>query len=81
MVNPIDLEVLEENKNIRRLRLMTDLACALLARGHLNREDSWQLVEGVKLWALRLFPDKEDAFEIIYRSRFRRIIEERYPLH
>ena len=81
MANSVDLEVIEENKKIRRLRLMTDLACALLARGHLNREDSWQLVEGVKLWALSLFPGKEEAFEIIYRPRFRRIIEERYPLH
>lgn len=60
---------------------MTDLACALLARGHLNREDSWKLVEGVKQWALTLFPGKEEAFEIIYRPRFRRIIEKRYPLH
>jgi hypothetical protein len=76
-----DPEVLEENKKIRRLRLMTDLACALLARGDLNREDSWKLVEGVKQWALELFPGKEEAFEIIYRPRFRRIIEKHYPLH
>jgi hypothetical protein len=74
-------EVIEENKRIRRLRLMTDLACALLARGDLNREDSWKLVEGVKQWALELFPGKEEAFEIIYRPRFRRIIEKHHPLH
>jgi hypothetical protein len=76
-----DAEILEENKKIRRLRLMTDLACALLARGDLSREDSWKLVEGVKQWALALFPGKEEAFEIIYRPRFRRIIEARFPLH
>jgi hypothetical protein len=71
----------EENKKIRRLRLMTDLACALLARGDLNREDSWKLVEGVKHRVLKLFPGKEEAFEIIYRPRFRRIIEKHHPLH
>jgi hypothetical protein len=76
-----DSEILEENKKIRRLRLMADLTCALLARGDLNREDSWKLVEGVKHWALTLFPGKEEAFEIIYRPRFRRIIEKHHPLH
>jgi hypothetical protein len=81
LASHFDSEIIEENIRIRRLRLMTDLACALLARGDLNREDSWKLVAGVKQWALELFPGKEEAFEIIYRPRFRRIIEKHYPLH
>ena len=39
------------------------------------------MVEKVKQWAVILFPGKEETFDLIYRPRFRRIIEERYPLH
>jgi hypothetical protein len=81
MGNSLDLEIEQENKNIRRLRFMVDLTCILLNQTRLSREESWEMVEGVKQYALRLFPGKEEAFEIIYRPRLRRIIEARYPLH
>jgi hypothetical protein len=76
-----EAEIQLENKKIRRLRLIVDLACAVLHQGRLDREESWALVEGVKRFALSLFPGREETFEIIYRSKFRRIIEERHPLH
>lgn len=81
MGSSIEQAIEQENKNIRRLRFMVDLTCILLSQTRLTREESWELVEGVKQYALRMFPGKEEAFEIIYRPRFRRIIEERYPLH
>ena len=81
MGNSLDLEIELENKKIRRLRFLVDLTCTLLNQTRLSREESWELVEGVRQWALRLFPGKEEAFDLIYRPRFRRIIEERYPLH
>jgi len=81
MGSSLDREIEQENKNIRRLRFMVDLTCTLLDQTRLSREESWELVEGVKQYALRLFPGKEEAFEIIYRPRLRRIIEARYPLH
>ena len=76
-----EAEIHLENKKIRKLRLMVDLTCAVLRQGRLNREESWALVEGLKRFALTLFPGREETFEIVYRSKFRRIIEERYPLH
>jgi hypothetical protein len=76
-----EAEVQRENKKIRRLRLMVDLTCALLHQGRLDREESWALVEGVKRFTLTLFPGREETFEIVYRSKFRRIIEARHPLH
>lgn len=76
-----DREIIEENKKIRTLRLLVDTACLLLSRGSLNREESWELVERVKAWSVLLFPGKEETFDLIYRPRFRRIIEEHYPLH
>jgi hypothetical protein len=76
-----DPEVVLENKKIRTLRILVDTACLILARGDLTREQSWEMVEQVKQWAVILFPGKEDTFDLIYLPRFRRIIEERYPLH
>jgi hypothetical protein len=76
-----DPEIIAENKKIKTLRLLVDTACLLLSQGNLNREESWALVEKIKQWAVILFPGKEETFELIYHSRFRRIIEERYPLH
>jgi hypothetical protein len=76
-----DPEVILENKKIRTLRILADSACLWLSRGDMNREQSWELVEKVKQWAVLLFPGKEDTFNLIYLPRFRRIIEERYPLH
>jgi hypothetical protein len=76
-----DPEVKLENRRIKVLRILVDTTCLRLARGSLNREQSWELVENVKQWAVLLFPGKEETFDLIYRPRFRRIIEERYPLH
>jgi hypothetical protein len=76
-----DSEIILENKKIRTLRILVDSACLWLSQGDLNREQSWELVEKVKQWAVILFPGKEDTFDLIYLPRFRRIIEERYPLH
>jgi hypothetical protein len=79
--NDRDREILEENRKIKTLRLLVDTTCLFLSRGTLNREESWEMVERVKAWAVILFPGKEETFDLIYRPRFRRIIEKRYPLH
>jgi len=76
-----DPEVILENKKVRTLRLLVDSAGLWLSRGDLTREECWEMVERVKQWAVLLFPGKEDTFDLIYLPRFRRIIEERYPLH
>jgi hypothetical protein len=76
-----DPEIIAENKKIRTLQILVDTACLLLSQGNLNREESWEVVEKVKQWAIILFSGKEKTFELIYYPRFRRIIEERYPLH
>jgi hypothetical protein len=74
-------EIKFENKKMKTLRLLVDTACLQLSRGNFSREESWEMVEKVKQWTVLLFPGKEETFDLIYRPRFRRIIEERYPLH
>jgi hypothetical protein len=35
-------------------------------------------VEGVRRFALNLFPGKEETFDIIYVRRFRRLLNEKF---
>jgi hypothetical protein len=35
----------------------------------------------VRSKALDLFPDKGDAFDLIYQPRFNRVLDERFGLH
>ncbi len=71
----------EEEKNIRRLRFCADLSYALIAQGTLSVDEAYQVVEALKRVALTLFPGKETQFELIYGSRFRRLLLEKYQLH
>jgi hypothetical protein len=81
MKKPTPQEIAEENKKIRTLRFMVDFSMTLISQGMMTREEAIEQLEKVKKFALRLFPDKEEAFEIIYTPRFMRIINEIYGLH
>lgn len=71
-------EIAEENRRIRRLRFLVDFWLQLIMQTDLSRDEAFQVVEHVKRYACSLFPGKEDTFELIYRPRFMRIIEEKY---
>ena len=70
----------EEDKRVRQLQRLVDLACSLLYQEDMSMDDALRLIQGVKGRALRLFPDKEEAFDLIYGSRFRRILMEKFPI-
>ena len=70
-----------EERRIRRLRRAMDGAVALLWKVNLTLEEAQDVVRHAKQTALQLFPDKEDTFDLIYGSRFRRILVEKYRLH
>jgi hypothetical protein len=74
-------EIEEENRRLRTLRLLVDFAMAYLAQTNLPLEEAQAVVEGVKKQALRLFPEKEETFDLIYLPRFRRLLREKYQLH
>jgi len=73
--------VREENRNLRYLRFLVDLALMEIRGGRLSLAQAQQVVENVRSQALKLFPGKEDAFDIIYRPRFQRAIAETFRLH
>ncbi len=70
---------LEEAK-LQKLRGITNLTVALLYQADLTLADAQTLIAQTRSKALALFPDKADTFELIYGSRFRRILAERYRL-
>ncbi len=70
----------EEEKQMRRLRLIVDLAQAVLMQSDIGLRESLELMENTKKAALNLFPDKEFVYDLVYTPRFRRIIEERFTI-
>jgi len=71
----------EENRNLRFLKFLVDLALMEIRAGSFTLEEAEKVVENVRSQALQLFPGKETAFEWIYRPRFRRAITETFKLH
>ncbi len=70
---------LEEAK-VQKLKGITNLTVALLCQADLTLVDAQKLIAQTRSKALELFPDKGDTFDLIYGSRFRRILAERYRL-
>jgi len=68
----------EEEKKLRRLRFIVDFALEYLRSQQLNHDEAIRVVEGVRKHALKLFPGKEDAFDIIYAPRFKRVLNEKF---
>ena len=68
----------EENRKIRRLKMMVNLGLSLLSQERLSRREAEQIVESIRRSALRMFPGKGTTWEIVYALRFHRVIEERW---
>jgi len=75
-----DEERREEEKKVRQLQGIADFACCALRQQAMSLEEAQGLIAGVKKMALRLFPDKEQTFDLIYGARFRRILMEKFPI-
>ena len=73
-------ELIKEEQKMRRLRFIVDLVEAVLMQSDLSLRESLELLDETKKAALALFPDKGPVYDLIYLSRFRRIIEERFTI-
>jgi len=68
----------KEDKKIKTIKFIVDLTQAILMQSDLTLTEATQLIEDTRKAVLRLFPDKEEVYELIYTPRFRRIIAERF---
>lgn len=72
---------LEEGRLIRRLQLMMGLVMQTIAQdGSLSIDEAAQMIADSKKAALAMFPDKELAYELIWRPRFQRLMRERFRI-
>ena len=74
-------ELEEEDRRLRQLRLVVDLALSVIGQTDMTLTQAEEMVSATRGMALRLFPGKELAFDLIYLPRFRRLLTERYRLH
>jgi len=72
----------EEARKIRRLQLMISMVMSVIGQDpNLTVEEASELAAGAKRAALAMFPDKELAYDLLYRPRLQRLIRERFRLH
>jgi hypothetical protein len=74
-----EAEILEEARKVRRLQLVVGLVMNVISQDDgLRLEEASELVAATRKYALSLFPDKEQTYDLIYQSRFRRLMFEKY---
>jgi hypothetical protein len=69
-------QLADEAARAHKVRHLVDLATSLIMQSRMTRRDAEQLVQVVRERILALFPDGEATYELIYASRFRRLIDE-----
>ena len=74
-------EIEDENRKIRRLQIMMSMVMSVICQdSSLTVEQASELVANTKRAALALFPDKEFAYDILYKPRLQRLMRERFRL-
>ena len=78
---PNDDQAMEEGQRLRRLQMMMNLVMQVIAQDpRLTVEEASQMVADSRTAALAMFPGKELAFDLLYRPRFQRLMQERFRL-
>jgi hypothetical protein len=71
----------DEDRKIRRLQIMMNMVMSVICQDSaLTLEEASELVASTKRAALAMFPDKEFAYDIIYKPRLQRLLNERFRL-
>ena len=75
------VDPIEEGRLIRRMQFMMNLVMQTVAQdSSLTIDEASQMIADAKKAALAMFPDKELAYEIIWRPRFQRLMRERFRI-
>jgi hypothetical protein len=65
---------------VRRLQIVVDLVTSVLWQSDMPIEEAAAMVAETRRFALSLFPDKGETYDLIYRPRFKRILAEKYKM-
>jgi len=76
-----EAEIQEEARKIRRLQTMMNMVMSVISQdASLTVEEAAEMVGDSRRAALNLFPDKELAYNLIYKPRLQRLMVERFRL-
>jgi hypothetical protein len=71
----------DEARKIRRLQMMMSMVMSVISQdSSLTIEEASELAAGAKRAALAMFPDKELAYDLLYKPRVQRLMRERFRL-
>ncbi len=71
----------QERRKLRRLQIMMNMVMSVISQDEgLTVEEAAELAANAKRAALALFPDKEFAYDILYKPRLQRLMAERFRL-
>jgi hypothetical protein len=71
----------DEARRIRRLQVMMSMVTSVISQDPgLSIEEASELAAGAKRAALAMFPDKELAYDLLYKPRLQRLMRERFRL-
>ena len=71
----------EELRKIRRLQVMMNMVMSVISQDvNMTVEEASELVADAKRAALAMFPDKELAYDLIYKPRLQRLMNERFRM-
>jgi hypothetical protein len=72
--------LLDEQKRLRRLRLIVDLTASVLSQEpSLTPEKGLEMIARVEAAVEGLFPGSHAQFELLVRPKLLRILDERFP--
>lgn len=77
---PTQEEIDDESRRLRRLRILVRLTMESIADGDLSAEEAAGAIAATRRVALEMFPGKEQAFDLIYRPQFQRLMHAIYRL-
>jgi hypothetical protein len=71
----------EESRKIRRLQMMVSMVMSVISQDpNLTVEEAAEMAANARRAALSMFPGKELAFDILYKPRLQRLMNERFRL-
>jgi hypothetical protein len=71
----------DERRKLRRLQIMMNMVMSVISQDDdLTVEEAAEMVANTKRAALAMFPDKEFAYDILYKPRLQRLMAERFRL-
>ena len=74
-------EAEEEARKIRRLQVMMSMVMSVISQDpDLTIEEASEMAANSKRAALAMFPDKEFAYDILYKPRLQRHMNERFRI-